>query len=452
MKRIDTIKRASRNLSQSKGRTILTSMAIAVGAFAIMTSMALGTGTKEYMAGLIGTNINERTIQVNKDKMQASFDGMGGSGLKEYSETRSEFGREQFSIAEIDKIKQVDGVKKIFPYQMLNLRYFTIEGNAKKWSSSVSPYDPLIENKALTGAIPMRGSDIKDDEVVVPEKYLEKIGVNATDAIGKKVVLHIGVPMTEENIKAANINIEQMADPVKATEVAKNLEKTYEFTVVGILKDTPLAMTGASLAINEATYSKIGDAVVRGTPDYQKYYAAIVEVKDGIAPETVKANIEKETKFSVMTARDLQSMMFQFVNILQAIVVGFGVLALIVSIFGIINTMYVSVVERTSQIGLMKALGMRSKHVSRLFRYEAAWIGLIGSVLGVGLSWLIGTLMNPWISKTVGFKDGSIYLLKYDIWQALILVAILILIAIIAGWFPSRKAAKLDPIEALRTE
>ena len=66
--------------------------------------------------------------------------------------------------------------------------------------------------------------------------------------------------------------------------------------------------------------------------------------------------------------------------------IGFGVLALIASVFGIINTQYISVLERTQQIGLMKALGTRGKDVGRLFRYEAASLGLFGGIIGAGLA------------------------------------------------------------------
>lgn len=62
--------------------------------------------------------------------------------------------------------------------------------------------------------------------------------------------------------------------------------------------------------------------------------------------------------------------------------INFRILSLIVSVFGIVNTLYVSVLERTSQIGLMKALGIHGKHVAKLFRYEAAWVGFIGGVSG----------------------------------------------------------------------
>ena len=129
---------------------------------------------------------------------------------------------------------------------------------------------------------------------------------------------------------------------------------------------------------------------------------------------------------------------------------GFGALAILASIFGIINTQYISVLERTQQIGLMKALGMRSRDVRRLFRYEAAWIGFLGGTIGVVLAFLV-TLLNPVIAKTLSLEKGT-ELLQMDWAMSAVLILGLMLVAILSGWFPSRKAAKLDPIEALRTE
>lgn len=453
MRTIDIVKRAGRNLRQAKLRTILTSLAISIGAFVIMTSLAFGTGINEYTNSLVGTNINERTLAVSKKGMSDMVSTGMGTGLKEYSDNYNDmYQMEMLSSEDIAKLEKVNDVERVIAYQMMNMKYFVIDGNGKKWSSMLNMYDPLILNEALAGKLPERDINIAKDEIVIPEDYVKDLGMKPEEVVGKTITITFSIPPTEANIKEMNVDFTQMT-PELAAQLEKGLERSFEFKVVAVSKNVPMSLNGSALLIHEERYKEISDAISKGTDNYEKYMQLIAVIKENVKPEDAKKHIEEQTGLKATTARELQQMISQVTSILQIIVTSFGVLSLIVSVFGIINTMYVSVLERTSQIGLMKALGMRSKHVAKLFRYEAAWIGFFGSVAGVALSWIVGTLMNPWISEKVGFKpEDGIYLLKYEWMPAVILIVILVLIAIISGFFPARKAAKLDPIEALKTE
>ena len=119
----------------------------------------------------------------------------------------------------------------------------------------------------------------------------------------------------------------------------------------------------------------------------------------------------------------------QMVDIVQYGLMGFGLLAIIASVFGIINTQYISVLERTQQIGLMKALGARRKDIGKMFRYEAALIGFIGGMVGVVLAFLV-TLLNPMINGALSLERGT-QLLKMDWLMCAVLVICLMLVAIV---------------------
>ncbi len=453
MKMLDIMRRAGRNIGRAKGRTILTSLSIAVGAFTIMVSLAAGAGTRDYTQNLIESNIDPQTIMAFKDKSLRQGGRVGAAPIQEYSDNKdTRSGIELVTQADIEQLKKRSDIDWIEPFYQMNIKYAKFEGSDKKYSMNVSRYDSSIKTEVAAGSLPPKGKRIGEKDIVLPDSFADILGKKPRDMIGQEVTITIA--SQPEQLSQDELTRLYMTEGMAAVEARMNgqtMDMTFVVRAVTRESSSSVMTGGGSASIDASAAYDISEYTTRGTSDYRKYYTMTIRAKDGVKPEDLRDNLEKDNSIYAVTAKDMQQVVFQFVDVLQYIVAGFGVLALIASVFGIINTQYISVLERTSQIGLMKALGMRNRKVSELFRYEAAWIGFIGGVIGIGLAWVAVFFLNPWITTTLKLGDGN-YLLKFEWLSAGALVAGLILIAIMAGWLPARKAAKLDPIEALRTE
>lgn len=451
MKRTDIMRRAARNLRQAKGRTLLTSLAIAVGAFTVTASLAAGEGARQYADKIITSNVDPQSVYVTREKLDESASINGG--LKEYSDNKTEYNGidiETLSADDLAMLRGLNGVEKVIPTYLVSTQYVRFAGNDKKYTSDVTTYDATVLASIAAGDLPALGSQLGAEEAVIPEDYAETLGKTPAELVGTTVTLHLvkaGKEPSDEQLQEAFLS--GGAEAVQALYISETKDVPLTIRAVSARSSTSFSASMA-VFISDTKAEQLSNWLSEGTSRYKQYVSATVIAKKGVDPETVKATI-KDKGLSAMTAKDISSMIFTMVNVLQGIVTGFGTLALIASIFGIINTQYISVLERTSQIGLMKALGMPRRAVAKLFRYEAAWIGFIGGVIGAGVAYGVGTAMNPWITKTLTLGEGN-YLLIFVWWQIVLMIAGLMFIAILAGWFPSRKAAKLDPIEALRTE
>ena len=409
-------------MRQAKARTLLTSLAIAVGAFTITLALAAGEGGRQYATEIISNNVDVRELFVQPKDAYAN----DPTAPREYTEGPSmQFGggasQKMLTANEVKTLKEIDHVSEVVPIYNASALYITRDGQ-KKYQAGLEPHNSSMQSDIVAGSI----DKVEDDEVILPSAFAEVLGLPLDESsIGQTVDVVMSKSTTDER-------------------------KTYRLKVSAIVKSSIISAVGSTtLQVSPDTVADMYNFSMEGTPMEDAYIGAAVRVDEEANVESVKQAIQ-DKNFSAQSAEDLMGFLFQFINVLMGILIGFGALAVLTSVFGIINTQYISVLERTQQIGLMKALGMRRRDVGRLFKIEAAWIGFLGGALGAGAAFVAGTIANPWISDTLSLGESR--LLVFQPLMFVIIVGGLMFVAVVSGILPSRKAAKLDPIEALRTE
>ncbi|MDF2538492.1 MAG: putative transporter ATP-binding/permease protein [Herbinix sp.] len=144
----------------------------------------------------------------------------------------------------------------------------------------------------------------------------------------------------------------------------------------------------------------------------------------------------------------ISSLTGTLLDTISYVLIAFAAISLVVSTIMIAIITYVSVIERTKEIGILRSVGARKKDISRLFNAETLIIGFVAGLLGVGITYLLSIPINLLISSLVGINGIA----SLPILYAGLLILGSMLLTLIAGFIPSRMAAKKDPVEALRTE
>jgi putative ABC transport system permease protein len=242
---------------------------------------------------------------------------------------------------------------------------------------------------------------------------------------------------------------------------------TQRFTIVGIVERPGGALpmggggiSGVMIPLEQAR--PIGAEAIVGrqsmlgtgpTPANRAYNSLTIKVSRAAAVPDVQEKVKALgfTTFSLQDALKNAKRLFVILDIVLGLI---GSIALAVSSLGIVNTMVMSILERTREIGIMKAIGGSDADVRGIFLVEASAIGLLGGIGGIAIGWAVGRVINFGANMYVRSQQAGgptdLDLFSLPLWLIGGAIGFSILVSLIAGSYPARRAARLDPIQALR--
>lgn len=424
MKFWDIIKSANANLFRNKSRTILTIVAIFIGAFTISLTVGINIGVNDYVdKQLQGVGDMDTMIVMPKQEFGAE---MGGDKPKKYEPKEQKSEQAKLSKNDFETLKEMKELSKIKP--MENFQTDFIQGASDDkfvFNASIS-----LGNKVELEAGRQIDNDAPKNEIVLATSYVKSLGYkNNKEAIGKEVTLGV-------------------------TEMGTGKTQEVKAEIVGVR--TKSIVQGGMSMVNNALSGKLVQINETGLPEQMQgqVFAATASLPKDITPAEITKIKTKlaDNGFMGQTMDDQIGIIRNVVNGITGVLTMFGGIALLAASFGIINTLYMSVQERTREIGLMKAMGMSGGKIFSLFSFEALLIGFWGSVVGLGGAYGVGQLINQFATKNFLKGLDGLTLVEFNLSSALMIVVVIMLIAFLAGTFPAKRAAKLDPITALKYE
>lgn len=434
MRLTDIIKRANHNLWRNRSRTILTTLAITVGSLTIMLTVGINAGVNGYIDKQVESTGGNDIIEVMPKGIADRMSSMMTLGATEVQEYRSNQGQsQQVSLTDRDLagIKRLKEVKLAKLSDLLYPSYITRDRDeAKKYKLTVGPLAASSIKLDLAAGRSVR-IDGSEAEAILPDRYLEPLGFSsAKQAIGQMV--RVGVPH----------RLGGQIDEVK-------------IRIVGVQNQSIVGF--GRVFLNDAAGRLISSAYLTGMPEalQSQHGLIIIQVKPGYESKEKLAQIKQELTnmgYSSISEDDYISSIKLFFNAITVILTIFGVIALITASIGIVNTLLMSVQERTREIGLMKAMGLSSGRIFALFSLEAVSLGFWGGMLAAGLAAVIKQTVNPWAGRNFLSGLPGFNLIELNPLYVGAIVVIVMVVAFLAGTLPAKRATKQDPIQALRYE
>lgn len=434
MKTTDLVGSAISNTFRSKTRTVLTILAIFVGAFTLTLTSGLGTGINAYIDDTVsGVGASDAMTVTITDENATGVPGQPSSEPREYDPDAVSSGIPGQTVValtpdDIDTLEGTEGVLSVDAIRTITPDYIQA-GDGTQFVASVGSLIPGQTVVLATGVQP--DADTSDLEVALPVAYVKPLGFDSNaDAIGQTVTIGI-------------------------TD-AERTQHTIEATVVGVSEEALASPTGSSILVNNALSDALFDAQSTGLPEDQaeRFASATVWFAPDATEDEVQALKDRlaDEGFTGTTLADQLGMITTVIDGIVLVLNAFAVIALLAAAFGIVNTLYMSVQERTREIGLMKAMGMGSGRVFTLFSLEAAFLGFLGSAIGAGVAILAGTGISSALSGGLLADLPGLTLIAFDPASIITIIVLVMAIAFLSGTLPAARAARKDPVDALRYE
>lgn len=439
MNLIEIIRTAIGNTFRSKLRTVLTVLAIFVGAFTLTLTNGLGTGITRYIDTQVASIGGADLISITKASNAQGGRFGSQDGPEPYDPDKafvagsSGFQFEALTRDDLDAIAAIPGVTLVEPIRMVLPDYIS-SGDAK-YELSVSPAPSGFNVDLAAGTVfsasgtsTVVGYDEPLPELLLPVPYVEPLGFASNqEAVGKVVVIAVSNPFgTQQEVNAVITGVQQSSlfgDGVTVSSAL--LDELFTAQTSGLPKEITNVFQGATAHL------------VKGSSDAQ-----VNAVKEALAEQGLFG----------LTLADQLGMFNTVINAIIGVLNAFAVIALIAAGFGIINTLLMSVQERTREIGLMKAMGMGAGRIFTLFSAEAVFIGFLGSAIGSVVAIVLGSIVSDVLANGALKELAGLRILSFDPGAVALVILVVMLLAFVAGTLPAGRAARQNPIEALRYE